>query len=162
MPNLFEHCRNEVSKAQPKIGISRIQNQTCLWFVEMGLCKIYLRRLRGSRFARAAEDNAAQRRCYSGSSLRGTQRCECRCGPPLRETAARAVLMNCNINMRQPNPRQKRFREKVGRGGGALRIGDFLILKNAKHPIQRSRKADPEIVSPRRFFGYLLSAQKVT
>ena len=57
------------------------------------------------------------------------------------------------IHTRQPNPRQKRFREKGGRSDGALRIGDFLILKNAKHPIQRRRKADPEIVSPRRFFA---------
>ena len=57
------------------------------------------------------------------------------------------------MHMHQPNPRQKRFRIKGSRGDGALRIGDFLILKNAKHPIQRSRKADPEIVSPRRFFA---------
>ena len=66
------------------------------------------------------------------------------------------------MHTRQPGPRQKRFREKGGRGDEALRIGDFLILKNAKHPIQRRRKDDPEIVSPRRFFGYLLSIQKVT
>ena len=34
---------------------------------------------------------------------------------------------DCNIHTRQPDPRQKRFREKGGRGGGALRIGDLLI-----------------------------------
>ena len=60
-----------------------------------------------------------------------------------------AEAADCNINARQPIPRQKRFREKGGRSDGAFRIGDFLILKNAKHPIQRSRKDDPEIVSPR-------------
>ncbi len=32
-------------------------------------------------------------------------------------------------------PRQKGFRKKGGRGDGALKIGEFLILKNAKHPI---------------------------
>ena len=37
-----------------------------------------------------------------------------------------------------------------------------MLQKCRRHPIQRRRKADPEIVSPRRFFGYLLSAQKVT
>ena len=32
-----------------------------------------------------------------------------------------------NINVRQPIPRQKRFRTKVGRGDGVLRIGNLLI-----------------------------------
>ena len=65
------------------------------------------------------------------------------CSPPqwgggeLRDSASR------NIHMRQPHPRQKRFRIKGGRGDGALRIGDFLILKNAKHPIQRRRCGRP-------------------
>ncbi len=59
------------------------------------------------------------------------------------EAAARSVLRTANIHMRQPYPRQKRFRKKGGRSDGALRIGDFLILKNAKHPIQRRRKDDP-------------------
>ncbi len=39
----------------------------------------------------------------------------------------------------------------------------FDCFKSAvRHPIQRRRRADPEIVSPRRFLGYLLSEQKVT
>ena len=39
----------------------------------------------------------------------------------------------------------------------------FDCFKSAvRHPIQRRRKDEPEIVSPRRFFGYLLSEQKVT
>ena len=42
-------------------------------------------------------------------------------------TANCAVLKNRNIHMRQPNPRQKRFRTKGGRDDGALRIGDLLI-----------------------------------
>ena len=67
------------------------------------------------------------------------------------------------MHMRKPNPRQKRFRKDGGRGDGALRIGDFLILKNAAGiRFSAVAAADPEIVSPRRFFGYLLSAQKVT
>ncbi len=36
--------------------------------------EIYLRRLRGSRFARAAEDNAASQRSCSGSNLRWSAR----------------------------------------------------------------------------------------
>ncbi len=90
------------------------------------------------------------------------RRQECDSSPPRGAAANCAALKNRNIHMRQPHPRQKRFRIKGGRGDGALRIGDFLILKNAKHPIQRRRKDGPEIVSPRRFLGYLLSAQKVT
>ena len=44
-----------------------------------------------------------------------------------------------------------------------LRKRTFDCFKSAvRHPILRRRKADPEIVSPRRFFGYLLSEQKVT
>jgi len=31
------------------------------------------------------------------------------------------------IHMRQPIPRQERFRRKGGRGDGALKIGDLLI-----------------------------------
>ena len=81
---------------------------------------------------------------------------------PARQGCSPNSPADCKIHTRQPLPRQKRFRIKGGRGDEALRIGDFLILKNAKHPIQRSRKADPEIVSPRQLFGYLLSAQKVT
>ena len=46
-----------------------------------------------------------------------------------------ATLKNRNIHTRQPHPWQKRFRIKGGCGDEALRIGDFLILKNAKHPI---------------------------
>ena len=34
---------------------------------------------------------------------------------------------DCNINTRQPIPRQKRFRTKGGRSDGALRIGNLLI-----------------------------------
>ena len=68
--------------------------------------------------------------------------------PP--QAAARKYFINAHASA---NPRQKRFRTKGGRGDGALRIGDFLILENAKHPIQRRRKAYPEIVSPRRFFA---------
>ena len=59
--------------------------------------KTYLRRLRGSREARAAEDNTAER-----------------CADVL-------------IHMRQPIPRQKLFRIKGGRSDGALKIGDLLI-----------------------------------
>ena len=47
---------------------------------------------------------------------------------PLRASARRGCgprsPADCNINVRQPNPRQKRFREKGGRGDGALRIGE--------------------------------------
>ena len=89
------------------------------------------------------------------------RRSECDSSPPRGGGELRGSL-NRNIHTRQLIPRQKRFRTEGGRSDEALRIGDFLILKNAKHPIQRRRKADPEIVSPQRFFGYLLSVQKVT
>ena len=56
-------------------------------------------------------------------------------GPPRGEAAARPVLRTALIHMREPTPRQKGFRKKGGRGDEALKIGDFLILKNAKHPI---------------------------
>ena len=76
-----------------------------LLFADEGMCGIYLRRLRGSH-----------------------QRCEPPKITPLRGAAANcAVLQNRKIHMRQPNPRQKRFRTKGGRGDEALRIGDLLI-----------------------------------
>ena len=46
-----------------------------------------------------------------------------------------AVRRTAIIHMRQPVPRQELFRIKGGSGDEALKIGDFLILKNAKHPI---------------------------
>ncbi len=115
----------------------------------------------GMAFGRQPAEDAMKRMLFADGGRTQTSVKQV-CSPPqwgggeLRDSASR------NIHTRQPNPRQKRFRTKGGRGDEALRIGDFLILKNAKHPIQRRRKADPEIVSPRRFFGYLLSAQKVT
>ena len=142
------------------------------------MCDIYLRRLRGSHqrceppkimplcgaFVRAAacgpHDSASCIITMFYAVRR--RRSECDSSPPLWGGGELRGSKSRNIHTRQPNPRQKRFRKKVGRGDGALRIGDFLILKNAKHPILRRRKDDPEIVSPRRFLGYLLSAQKVT
>ena len=43
------------------------------------------------------------------------------------EAAARTVLRTALIHVRQPIPRQERFRAKGGRGDGALKIGDLLI-----------------------------------
>ena len=57
-------------------------------------------------------ENATMRMPLRASARRG-------CGP--RSPA------DCNINARQPIPRQKRFRIKGGCGDGALRIGNLLI-----------------------------------
>ena len=57
------------------------------------------------------------------------------------EAAARAVLTDCNIHARQPDPRQKRFRIKGGRGDGALRIGDLLIASKVPSGIRFSEVA---------------------
>ncbi len=62
----------------------------------------------GAPKVRAAEDNAAARR-------------------------------SCSIlQTRQPHPRQKRFREKGGRGDGALRIGNLLIASKVPSGIRFS------------------------
>ena len=54
----------------------------------------------------------------------------------------------------------KRFRGRPCVCAESDACSTFEAIK--RFPIQRRRKVDPEIVSPRRFFGYLLSEQKVT
>ena len=49
------------------------------------------------------------------------------CSPPQWGGGELRGSKSRNIHMRQPIPRQKRFREKGGRGDEALRIGDLLI-----------------------------------
>ena len=101
------------------------------------------------RFGQQPAENATMRmplRASAGQRLRPAQSCG------LQYSHASAI------------PRQKRFRKKGGRGDGALRIGALLIASKVPLGIRFSAGAvaDPEIVSPRRFLGYLLSAQKVT
>ena len=66
--------------------------------------KIYLRRLRGQLFGQQPAEDAPNVSELRASAGRG-------CGPH--------SPADCNIHTRQPHPRQKRFREKGGRGDGA-------------------------------------------
>ena len=63
------------------------------------------------------------------AGLRGPQprRAEARNSLYVRLRPPQAATRNRSMHMRQPIPRQKRFRKEGGRGDGALRIGNLLI-----------------------------------
>ena len=100
---------------------------------------------------------------FSERSLRRTQRCECRCGPPRAEAAARAVLRTA-IFTRVSHPAAEAISDEGRpRRRSVKNRKSFDCFKSAAGiRFSVGAVADPEIVSPRRFFGYLLSAQKVT
>ncbi len=71
--------------------------------------------------------------CFSGPRACCSPTAE-GCASPWRVAVRRggaaancAVRRTAIIHMRQPNPRQERFRIKGGRSDGALKIGDLLI-----------------------------------
>ena len=117
----------------------------CLLFADEGMCGIYLRRLRGARFARAAEDNAASRRSYLDSDELHDSK------EPQNTHASAHPAAEAISDEGRPRRRSVKNRRP------------FDCFKSAEG-IRFSAGAvvDPEIVSPRRFLGYLLSAQKVT
>ena len=75
------------------------------------LGKIYLRRLRGSRFARAAEDNAAQRRSCSGSSLAPAEARSCSrmltLRPPQAAPRNRSPILKMELGIKKFYPQKQ-------------------------------------------------------
>ena len=90
--------------------------------------KIYLRRLQGSRCARAAEDNAAPRRSCSDSSLRGrvNERMRIaglRCGRPRSSANCIFVLAICSPTRRSLLPHNLINKKRATRDRAALSDG---------------------------------------
>ena len=100
----------------------------------------------GGELRDSKESQASLMGKFSGSSLRPARLCESQYLHASASPAAEAISD-------KGRPRRRSVKNRKS----------FDCFKSAvRHPIQRSHKDAPEIVSPRRFFGYLLSAQKVT